>query len=139
MIAETSAFETVVRERSWEWLVELQRRLGVELQLVGAPMVPLLPQRLSGAEMLATLLSPPDAPLQQVVTAAFRLRKAQTQTVDGVHVVCVAVGSGRRAPGVLVVARAASEPSHQAERVRERLELIASWLTTAIEAHVESP
>ena len=139
MIAETSAFETVVRERSWDWLLELQRRLGVELQLVGAPLVPLLPQRLGGAELISTLLASLDAPLQQVVSSAFRLRKAQTHTVDGVHVVCVAVGSGRRFPGVLVVARAAAEPPNQADRVRERLELIASWLTTAIEAHVESP
>ena len=139
MIAEPSAFETIVRERSWDWLVELQRRLGVELQLVGVQLTPLLPHALGAAEGLSSLLALPDSPLRPAVSAAFRFRKPQALTLDGVHLVCVALGSGRRAPGVLVVSRAATEAAEHADRVRDRLALIASWLTTAIDAHVDSP
>jgi hypothetical protein len=139
MIAEPSAFETIVRERSWDWLVELQRRLGVELQLVGVTLAPLLPHGLGGADALSTLISQPESPLHPALAATFRSRKPQALTVDGVQVVCGPLGAGRRAPGVLVVSRGASEAPDHADRVRERLELIASWLTTAIEAHVESP
>jgi hypothetical protein len=106
---------------------------------MGVTLVPLLPHGIGGADTLSTLLSRPESALQTAVSAAMRTRKPQALTVHGVHVVCVALGSSRRAPGALVVSRIASEPPDQAERVRERLELIASWLTTAIEAHVESP
>lgn len=137
MIAEPTAFETIVRERSWDWLVELQRRLGVELQLVSAQLTPLLPQPPVGG--LAVLLSQPESSLQSALTAAFMFRRPQAMTIDGNHVACVALGSGRRAPGVLVVSRVAAERTQDIARVRDRLELIASWLSTAVEAHIESP
>lgn len=136
MIPEPSPFETGVRQRSWEWLVELQRRLGVELQLVSSQLTPLLPHAAPG---LSSLLAQSDSPLQAALASAFMFRRPQVTRADDYHVVCAALGSGRRAPGVLVVARIGGELPSETPRVRERLEDIVGWLATAIEAHIGSP
>ena len=40
---EPSGFEVAVRARSWDWLLELRRRLKVDIQLVDDRQTPLLP------------------------------------------------------------------------------------------------
>jgi hypothetical protein len=66
---EPSAFEMAVRERSWDWLLELRRRLKVDLQLVDKRYAPLLPFTAAGATASVTgLLEPGDSPLRPLRT-----------------------------------------------------------------------
>jgi hypothetical protein len=136
---EPSAFETAVRERSWDWLLELRRRLKVDLQLVDRRYAPLLPSAAPGsAASVSGLLEQGDASLRTALANALQLRQPQATALHGLQIICLPLTMERSAPGALVIARVLAT-SQDVESSRAQLQLVGSWLSTAIEAHLQSP
>jgi len=136
---EPSAFETAVRERSWDWLLELRRRLKVDLQLVDKRHVPLLPFTASGPAMTVSgLLEQSDTALRTAVATAVQTREPQIVALHGLQIVCLGLTMERSASGALLIARALPG-APDVESSRGQLQLVGSWLSTAIEAHLQSP
>ena len=135
---EPSAFETAVRERSWDWLLELRRRLKVDLQLVDKRYAPLLPFAAGATPSVSGLLEPGDAVLRSALSNALQSRQPQSTALHGLQIICLPVTMERSSPGVLVLARALPM-SQDAESSRAQLQLVGSWLSTAVEAHLQSP
>jgi len=136
---EPSAFETAVRERSWDWLLELRRRLKVDLQLVDTRYAPLLPFTVTGSAVnVSGLLEQGDPVLRTSVSTAVQSRHPQTAAVHGLQIVCLGLAMEPSVSGALVIARAL--PAGQdLDASRSQLQLVGSWLSTAIEAHLQSP
>jgi hypothetical protein len=136
---EPSGFEVAVRARSWDWLLELRRRLKVDIQLVDDRHTPLLPFAVAGpAPSLSGLWEQRDAVVVSAVTNAFQTRSPQAAAWHGLQIICMALTSEHSMSGVLVLARML--PSGQdSEASRAQLELVGSWLSTAVEAHLLSP
>jgi hypothetical protein len=136
---EPSGFEVAVRARSWDWLLELRRRLKVDIQLVDDRHTPLLPFAAAGASpSLAALWEQREPIVVSAVTGALQTRVAQAVAWHGLQIICMALSVERSASGVLVLGRML--PSGQdSEASRAQLELVASWLSTAVEAHLLSP
>jgi hypothetical protein len=139
-IAEPSAFETAVRERSWAWLLELQRRLGTEAQIVDAAGgAVLLPRAtLPSAGSLASLLESPDAALEGALSEALHDRAPRVAVVDGLEVACVALVHDGRAAGALVLGRPARGGRADALAVGS-IDALTSWLSIAVGAHLTEP
>lgn len=136
---EPSAFETAVRERSWDWLLELRRRLKVDLQLVDKRHVALLPFTASASTASVTgLLEPADSVLRTSLSNALQLRQPQSTALHGLQIICLPLTMERSSPGVLIIARALPA-SPDVESSRAQLQLVGSWLSTAVEAHLQSP
>jgi len=136
---EPSAFETAVRERSWDWLLELRRRLKVDLQLVDKRYAPLLPFTATGSVVsVSSLLEQGEPVLRTAVNGAVQSRQPQAATIHGLQVVCLGLTMEKNASGTLVIARAIAE-GHDVEGARAQLQLVGSWLATSIEAHLQSP
>lgn len=126
-----------VHHRSWEWLIALRKRLNVDLQLVDDAQVPLLTVTERTGTAGASLLS--DAPgVKLAVANAVRTRTPQAASVDRFQAVIVPVTLDRVVAGALVVARRAAE-DQPIDQSRSQLELVGFWLTSAIEAHLQSP
>jgi len=136
---EPSSFEIAVRARSWDWLLELRRRLKVDIQLVDDRHVPLLPFAAAGAApSLAALWEQREPIIMTAVTGALQTRVSQAVAWHGLQIVCMAISVDRGASGVLVLGRML--PAGQdSEASRAQLELVGSWLSTAVEAHLLSP
>lgn len=136
---EPSGFEVAVRARSWDWLLELRRRLKVDIQLVDDRHTPLLPFAVAGpAPSLSGLWEQRDAVVASAVTNTFQTRVPQAVAWHGLQIICMALASERGTSGVLVLARML--PAGQdSEASRAQLELVGSWLSTAVEAHLLSP
>lgn len=136
---EPSAFEVAVRARSWEWLLELRRRLKVDIQLVDDRQLPLLPFVAAGpAPSLAGLWEQREPAIVSAVAAALQTRASQAVGWHGIQIICIALTMERSAAGVLVVARMLPH-GQDSESSRGQLELVGSWLSSAIEAHLLSP
>src|SRR5262245_1847779 len=136
---EPSAFETAVRERSWDWLLELRRRLKVDLQLVDKRYVPLLPFTATGPVVsISGLLEQSDSALRTAVATAVQSRQPQAVALHGLQIVCLGLTMERSASGALLIARALPA-APDVEPSRGQLQLVGSWLSTAIEAHLQSP
>jgi hypothetical protein len=123
-----------VRGRSWDWLLALRKRLNVELQLVDDGHSALLAR--SGT--VDALLAQEASGLRAAISAAVRTRSPQAASIDRVQTVIVPVTLDRAVSGALVVARR-TPPDQPADSIRGQLELVGFWLTTAIEAHLQSP
>ena len=135
---EPSLFEVAVRDRSWDWLLELRRRLKVDLLLVdGRPSV-LLPALGDQAARLSAMLEHGDAALLSAITTSLRERTSQALDLGGMQIICVPVITDRNACGALLVGRM-SPPRQDPGASRAQLELVASWLTAAVDAHLLSP
>jgi hypothetical protein len=119
--------------------VELRRRLKIDLQLVDSRFAVLLPHA-AGVPVptLLTLLDSGNPDLRAALAASIQSRGPQSVTVDGLQIVCVALTTERRVSGVLLLGRV-SGPGQDAETSRAQLELIGSWLSTAVEAHLVGP
>jgi len=136
---EPSAFEVAVRERSWDWLLELRRRLKVDMQLVDTRHTPLLPFAASGpATSLSGMLEQGEPAVFSAVSSAFQSRVPQAVALQGLQIICIALTVEPGASGVLIVGRALPQ-GHDADASRAQLELVGSWLSTAVEAHLLSP
>ena len=135
---EPSSFEVAVRDRSWDWLLELRRRLKVDLLLVDSRPLVLLPTLTDQAARLSAMLEHGEGALLTAISASLRERTSQTLDLGGLQIICVPVIMERNAGGALLVGRVS--PSHQdAVASRSQLEFVASWLTAAVDAHLLSP
>jgi hypothetical protein len=132
-------FATAVRNRSWDWLLELRRRLSVEVQLVDDHATATLSQP-SGhvAAALSRLLASPPNEVRTALGNAVRTRTPTAVTIERLQIACFGLAPVRDGRGVLVLARELVAGRDSVEQVRGELELIGSWLTTAIEAHLTS-
>ena len=136
---EPSAFETAVRERSWDWLLELRRRLKVDVQLVDKRYAPLLPFTASGSLVtVSSLLEQGEPALRAAVSAAAQTRHPQTLAIHGLQIVCLSLTMERNASGAMAIARSLPQ-GQETEASGTQLQLVGSWLSTAIEAHLQSP
>src|SRR5688572_14439510 len=135
---EPSGFEVAVRARPWDWLLELRRRLKVDIQLVDERQTPLLPFAASGpAPSVSGLWEQRDAAVISAVTSALQTRVEQAVGWTGLQIICYALSVERSTPGVRVLARMLP-PGQDSEASRAQLALVGSWLSTAVEAHLLS-
>lgn len=135
---EPSSFEIAVRDRSWDWLLELRRRLKVDLLLVDSRPSVLLPTSGEQAARLSAMLEHGEGALLTAIGASLRERASQTLDLGGLQIICVPVITERNACGALLIGRV--NPSRQdAGASRSQLELVASWLKAAVDAHLLSP
>jgi len=135
---EPSSFEVGIRDRSWDWLLELRRRLKVDLLLVDSRSSVLLPSLGDQAARLSAMVEHGESALLTAVTASIRERTSQALDLGGMQIICFPVIADRSACGALLVGR--SSPARQDPGAsRAQLELVASWLTAAVEAHLLSP
>jgi hypothetical protein len=133
---EPSPLEVAVRDRSWDWLLELRRRLKVDLLVVDAQHEPLLPRGLAEQPVsLLSLIEERDGALPAAIDAAVRTRAPQVIEVSDLQIVCVALGTDRLGGGALLAARIAPRRPGSVSS-RAQLELVASWLSAAAEAHL---
>jgi hypothetical protein len=136
---EPSGFEVAVRARSWDWLLELRRRLKVDIQLVDDRHTPLLPFAAAGAApSLSALWEQREPVVVSAVTSALQTRVPHAVAWHGLQIVCMALTVERSASGVLVLGRMLPQ-GQDSEASRAQLELVGSWLSTAVEAHLLSP
>ncbi|HET9358845.1 MAG TPA: hypothetical protein VFO58_03800 [Vicinamibacterales bacterium] len=134
---EPTLFEGAVRDRSWEWLLELRRRLKVELLLVDGRCSVLLPAR-DQAARLQGLLEQTEPVLVSAINATLRSRTAHVVELGGLQAVCLAISRDRGDAGALLVGRTVP-PGQDPRASRDQLQLVTSWLATAVEAHLLSP
>jgi hypothetical protein len=135
---EPSSFEIAVRDRSWDWLMELRRRLKVDLLLVDSRPSVLLPTSGEQTARLSAMLEHGEGALLTAIGASLRERASQTIDLGGLQIICVPVITERNACGALLIGRV--NPSRQDSAAsRSQLELVASWLTAAVDAHLLSP
>ncbi len=135
---EPSSLEVAVRERSWDWLLELRRRLRVDLLLVDSRPLALLPTLGDQAARLSGMLDSREAALVSMIATSIRERVSQALDLSGLQIICVPVITARNTGGALLVGRA-SFHGQDSGVSREQLELVASWLTAAVDAHLLSP
>jgi hypothetical protein len=136
---EPSGFEVAVRARSWDWLLELRRRLKVDIQLVDDRHTPLLPFAAAGpAPSLSALWEQREPVVVSAVTSALQTRVPQAVAWHGLQIICMALTVERSTSGVLVLGRLLP-PGQDSDASRAQLELVGSWLSTAVEAHLLSP
>jgi hypothetical protein len=135
---EPSSFEVAVRDRSWDWLLELRRRLKVDLLLVDSRPLVLLPTLTDQAARLSAMLEHGEGALLTAISASLRERTSQTLDLGGLQIICVPVITERNAGGALLVGRVGSS-RQDAVASRSQLEFVASWLTAAVDAHLLSP
>jgi len=139
LFPDRDQFDAVVRSRSWEWLLALRRRLGVDLQIVDDAQRPLLPSTDAPvAVALEPLLASGAPAVRQALSTAVRTRTPQALGVEGVLLVLFPLTIGRAVDGALVLAKRTPE-GKPAERTRGELELVGVWLSSAVEAHLVSP
>ena len=135
---EPSSFEVAIRDRSWDWLLELRRRLKVDLLLVDSRPLALLPTLSDQPARLAAMVDHGEPALVSAIAQSLRERASQALDLGGMQIICVPVIAERNACGALLVGR--SSPVRQDPGAsRAQLELVASWLTAAVEAHLLSP
>jgi hypothetical protein len=136
---EPSSFEVAVRARSWDWLLELRRRLKVDIQLVDDRHTPLLPFAASGpGPNFSGLWEQREPVVVSAVTSAVQTRVPQAVASHGLQIICMPLTVERSALGVLVLGRMLP-PGQDSDASRGQLELVGSWLSTAVEAHLLSP
>jgi hypothetical protein len=135
---EPSSFEIAVRDRSWDWLLEPRRRLKVDLLLVDEVAAVQFPVLGDQAGRLSGLLEHGDAQLQSAITSSLRERSSRTLDLSGMQIVCVPTKTDRNGCGALVVGRVHPDPQDPGAS-RAQLELVAAWLSAAVEAHFLSP
>jgi hypothetical protein len=136
---EPSSFEVAVRARSWDWLLELRRRLKVDIQLVDDRHTPLLPFAASGpGPNFSGLWEQREPVVVSAVTSAVQTRVPQAVASHGLQIICMPLTVERSASGVLVLGRMLP-PGQDSDASRAQLELVGSWLSTAVESHLLSP
>src|SRR5512145_3306610 len=102
---EPSGFEVAVRARSWDWLLELRRRLKVDIQLVDDRQTPLLPFASGPAPSLSGLWEQREPVVVSAVTSAMQTRVPQAVTWHGLQIIGLALTVERSTSGVLVLGR----------------------------------
>jgi hypothetical protein len=136
----SNAFSVLVGGRSWDWLRELCRPLGVQAQLLDESCAPLLPPETPVAGQppvsLLALTARPDRPMLAAVSTALHSRTPQAAHVDGADVLCTPLVVEGRVQGVLAVARVVR--ATPATVTGEQLGTVCGWLAGAVERHLSS-
>src|SRR5690349_8383342 len=105
----SNAFSVLVGGRSWDWLRELCRPLGVQAQLLDDSALPLLPPDTPSAGQpglsLRDLSARPDRPLLAGVGKALQSSTPQALQLEGVDILCTPLVIEGRALGVLAISR----------------------------------
>jgi len=136
---EPTPLAIAIRDRSWDWLLELRRRLKVDLLLVDTRLAALWPTA-SGDQPahVVALLERRDPTIVEGFTDALKERVARVIEVEGLQIACIPLTGNGVAPAALLLARGA--PARQnLMAARSQLEMVGTWLSTAIEAHLLSP
>ena len=135
----SNAFSVLVSGRSWDWLRELCRPLGVQAQLLDDSAAALLPPETPAGPpgpSLRELAVQPERPLVAAVGKALQSRAPQALQVDGADILCTPLVVEGRPLGVLAVARLPrSTPSAVSS---EQLSTVCGWLAGAVERHLSS-
>jgi hypothetical protein len=135
----SNAFSLLVSGRSWDWLRELCRPLGVQAQLLDDSAAALLPPETPAGPAgpsLRELSVRPERPLVSAVARALQSRAPQPLQVDGAEILCTPLVIEGRPLGVLAVARLPrSTPSPVSS---EQLSTVCGWLAGAVERHLSS-
>ena len=136
----SNAFSVLVGGRSWDWLRELCRPLGVQAQLLDDSALPLLTPDTPSAGLpglsLRDLSARPERPLLPGVGKALQSRAPQPLQLDGLDILCTPLVIEGRALGVLAVSRI---PRHSTAPVSgEQLGTVCGWLAGAVERHLSS-
>jgi hypothetical protein len=79
-----------------------------------------------------------EALLLTAISKALKSRTPQAIELGGLQIICLAISGDRGASGALIVGRAIP-PRQDPVASRSQLELVASWLSTAVEAHLLGP
>jgi len=136
----SNAFSVLVGGRSWDWLRELCRPLGVQAQLLDEACVPLLPPETASTGQpgvsIRDLAARPDRLLLAPITKALQTRVAQPVHIDDAEILCTPLIVEGRAQGVLAVARLSR--SGPASVSGEQLSTVCGWLAGAVERHLSS-
>jgi hypothetical protein len=131
-------FSVLVGCKSWDWLSELCRPLGLQAQLADDSCQPLLPPEAAAAGFaLREVLAAPARPLQAAITAALETRAPRSTRVDDVDIVCTPLGVDGRMQGTLIVART-PRPQGPAPISETQLGAVCGWLAGAAERHLSS-
>ena len=126
----------LLRGRSWEWLLDLRRRLNVGVQIVDPALGTVLPRVDNGVAIaLGHALETMPPPLRTALTAAIQSRTPHAVVLDTLHLHCFPLAVDRAVVGVLVAAREGLSGA-DTERTRGELELIGSTLSSAATAHL---
>ena len=134
----SNAFAVLVGSRSWDWLMELCRPLGVQAQLVDASSRPLLPPETPAAGLsLREVVADPGRPLLSTISAALQGRLPLTTQFAGADIVCTPLAFEGRMQGVLVIART-PRPLGPAPVSEAQLGAVCGWLAGAAERHLSS-
>ena len=136
----SNAFSVLVGGRSWDWLRELCRPLGVQAQLLDDSALPLLPPDTPSAAQpglsLRDLSARAERPLLAGVGKALQSRAPQPLQLDGVDILLTPLVVEGRALGILAVSRG---PRHSPAPVSgEQLGTVCGWLAGAVERHLSS-
>jgi hypothetical protein len=136
----SNAFSVLVRGRSWDWLRELCRPLGVQAQLLDDSAQPLLPPEIPAAGeaalSLRELTARPDQRLLSPLTKALQTRTPQTVQLEGADILCTPLVVEGRPQGVLAVARL--QRTGPTPVSGEQLGTVCGWLAGAVERHLSS-
>ena len=137
----SNTFSVLVGGRSWDWLRELCRPLGVQAQLLDEACLPLLPPETPAAGQpgvsIRELTAREDRPLLAPVTRALQTRAPQSVHLDDADFICTPlVVEGRS------LRRARRGPARR-DRARhavsgEQLSTVCGWLAGAVERHLSS-
>jgi hypothetical protein len=134
-----NAFSLLVSGRSWDWLRELCRPLGVQAQLLDDSAAALLPAETPAGPSgpsLRELTVRLERPLVAAVGRALQSRAPQPLQLDGADILCTPLVIEGRPVGVLAVARLPrSTPSPVSS---EQLSTVCGWLAGAVERHLSS-
>ncbi len=133
------ALASAIGGRPWNWLLELCRPLNVSVQLVDQRLAPVLPSDGAASDELRRVLAVGASPLNAGLTTAIQTRETQFVAIGSLHAVCAPLLTDGKVAGALVIARTASSQGQPIEVARARLELVGSWLTAAVEGHLQSP
>src|SRR5215471_12510423 len=99
----SNTFSVLVSGRSWDWLRELCRPLGLQAQLVDAAGTALLPlDSLPGPISLRELVADASRPLLAAVKNGLQSGHPQALTFEGMDIVCAPLDHEGRRCGVLV-------------------------------------
>jgi len=134
----SNTFSVLVSGRSWDWLRELCRPLGLQAQLVDATGAALLPpEGLAGRFSLRELLADSSRPLFTAVKAGLQSGHPQTLTFEGIDVMCAPLAHDARTRGLLVIARPARDDVPD-PITGQQLNTVGGWLAGAVERHLSS-
>lgn len=124
-----------VRRQSWEWLLGLARRLGVNVELLDNEGYPLLPPTGQPEQpAVRRMLASNTAPVREAFAAALIGKGGESIAVDQQLLAFAPLATTPRC--VLAVARPLAPGAPEQPR---QLQGIAAWLGTAAEAQLRSP